>query len=70
MCGFSDIPCIKTATINGKQITFDTHQSTYSIMTMRGDATSATVGDICHPFNDEARVILGKIVARQISTLY
>ncbi|WP_449029655.1 hypothetical protein [Prevotella melaninogenica] len=70
LCGFSDVPCVKTATINGKQITFNTPQSTYSIMTMKGDATSATTGDICHPFNDEARVILGKIVARQISTLY
>ena len=70
LCGFSNVACVKTATINGKQITFDTPQSTYSIMTMKGDATSATTGDICHPFNDEARVILGKIVARQISTLY
>lgn len=70
LCGFSNVACVKTATINGKQITFDSPQSTYSIMTMKGDATSATTGDICHPFNDEARVILGKIVARQISTLY
>lgn len=70
LCGFSDIPCVKTAAINGKQITFNTPQSTYSIMTMKGDATSATVGDKVHPFNDEARVTLGKIVARQISTLY
>lgn len=70
LCGFSNVACVKAATINGKQITFDTPQSTYSIMTMKGDATSATTGDICHPFNDEARVILGKIVARQISTLY
>lgn len=70
LCGFSDIPCVKTAAINGKQITFNTPQSTYSIMTMKGDATSATEGDKVHPFNDEARVILGRIVARQISTLY
>lgn len=70
LCGFSDVPCVKTATINGKQITFNNPQSTYSIMTMKGDATPATVGDKVHPFNDEARVILGKIVARQISTLY
>lgn len=70
LCGFSDVPCVKTATINGKQITFNSPQSTYSIMTMKGDATPATVGDKVHPFNDEARVILGKIVARQISTLY
>lgn len=70
LCGFSDVPCVKTATINGKQITFNTPQSTYSIMTMKGDATPATVGDKTHPFNDEARVILGRIVARQISTLY
>lgn len=70
LCGFSDVPCVKTATVNGKQITFNNPQSTYSIMTMKGDATPATVGDKTHPFNDEARVILGKIVARQISTLY
>lgn len=70
LCGFSDVPCVKTANINGKQITFNNPQSTYSIMTMKGDATPATVGDKVHPFNDEARVILGKIVARQISTLY
>lgn len=70
LCGFSDVPCVKTATINGKQITFNTPQSTYSIMTMKGDATSATTGDICHPFNDEARVILGKIVARQINSIF
>ena len=70
LCGFSDVPCVKTATINGKQITFNSPQSTYSIMTMKGDATPATVGDKVHPFNDEARVTLGKIVARQISTLY
>lgn len=70
LCGFSDVPCVKTATINGKQITFNNPQSTYSIMTMKGDATPATVGDKTHPFNDEARVILGRIVARQISTLY
>lgn len=70
LCGFSNVACVKTATINGKQITFDTPQSTYSIMTMKGDATSATTGDICHPFNDEARVILGKIVARQINSIF
>ena len=70
LCGFSDVACVKTATINGKQITFNNPQSTYSIMTMKGDATPATVGDKVHPFNDEARVILGNIVARQISTLY
>ena len=70
LCGFSDVPCVKTATINGKQITFDTPQSTYSIMTMKGDATPATVGDKVHPFNDEARVILGKIVARQINSIF
>jgi hypothetical protein len=70
LCGFSSIPCIKTATINGKQITFNTPQSTYSIMTMKGDATSTTVGDICHPFNDEARVVLGRIVARQINSIF
>ena len=70
LCGFSDVPCVKSATINGKQITFNNPQSTYSIMTMKGDATPATVGDKTHPFNDEARVILGRIVARQISTLY
>lgn len=70
LCGFSNVSCVKTATINGKQITFDTPQSTYSIMTMKGDATSATTGDICHPFNDEARVILGKIVARQINSIF
>ena len=70
LCGFSDVPCVKSATINGKQITFNTPQSTYSIMTMKGDATSATTGDICHPFNDEARVILGKIVARQINSIF
>ena len=70
LCGFSDIPCVKTATINGKQITFNNPQSTYSIMTMKGDATPATTGDKVHPFNDEARVVLGRIVARQISTLY
>lgn len=70
LCGFSNVACVKAATINGKQITFDTPQSTYSIMTMKGDATSATTGDICHPFNDEARVILGKIVARQINSIF
>ncbi len=70
LCGFSDIPCVKTAAINGKQITFNTPQSTYSIMTMKGDATSATTGDICHPFNDEARVVLGRIVARQINSIF
>lgn len=70
LCGFSNVACVKAATINGKQITFDTPQSTYSIMTMKGDATSATTGDICHPFNDEARVILGKIVARQITSIF
>lgn len=70
LCGFSNVACVKTATINRKQITFDTPQSTYSIMTMKGDATSATTGDICHPFNDEARVILGKIVARQINSIF
>lgn len=70
LCGFSDVPCVKTATINGKQITFDTPQSTYSIMTMKGDATPTTVGDKVHPFNDEARVILGKIVARQINSIF
>ena len=70
LCGFSDVPCVKSATINGKQITFNNPQSTYSIMTMKGDATSATTGDICHPFNDDARVILGKIVARQINSIF
>lgn len=70
LCGFSNVACVKATTINGKQITFDTPQSTYSIMTMKGDATSATTGDICHPFNDEARVILGKIVARQINSIF
>ncbi len=70
LCGFSDVPCVKTATINGKQITFNNPQSTYSIMTMKGDATPATVGDKVHPFNDEARVILGKIVARQINSIF
>lgn len=70
LCGFSNVACVKAATINGKQITFDTPQSTYSIMTMKGDATSATTGDICHPFNDEARVILGEIVARQINSIF
>lgn len=70
LCGFSNVACVKAATINGKQITFDTPQSTYSIMTMKGDATSATTGDTCHPFNDEARVILGKIVARQINSIF
>lgn len=70
LCGFSDVPCVKTATINGKQITFNTPQSTYSIMTMKGDATPATTGDKVHPFNDEARVILGKIVARQINSIF
>lgn len=70
LCGFSDIPCVKTATINGKQITFNTPQSTYSIMTMKGDATSATVGDMCHPFNDDARIALGTIVAREINSIF
>lgn len=63
LCGFSNIPCIKTAIVNGKSITFNIPQSTYSIMTMKGDATSATTGDMCHPLNDDARITLGTIVA-------
>lgn len=70
LCGFSNVACVKAATINGKQITFNTPQSTYSIMTMKGDATPAATGDMCHPFNDEARVVLGRIVARQINSIF
>lgn len=70
LCGFSNIPCIKTVTVNGKSITFNIPQSTYSIMTMKGDATSDTIGDMCHPLNDDARITLGTIVARQLCSMY
>jgi hypothetical protein len=66
LCGWSNIPCITSANVDGVDKTYSTPQSQLSVMT---SASTSSVGDDVHPHNELARKRLGHIAAEAVNSL-